>query len=821
MARVTSPVRLVVVLVALLLVATALPGVAWNSYLADGQGTTRGEGVGPEIPGVAWATILSGTEQNGQDTVGGVTGMGVQLGLTTDDLALIMAVDTTGDDGGGESDRVLIAVDTADGAEAWRADDIRPECGVVQDPDGMLWAMRQTALGEDFELVTIDAGNGTVTPMFTDDTSSALDPILTACDDTPLQLSADGSQLLLVHRNFETGAVGDWLRVFDVSPFAQTNIVRLDTTDDFGDFGGYEEVVRVAPAGSPGEGSVYVFERTTGDSNVCCGEDDVNQVHALVLADLPSNANITDADVIDRTVELPVTSLWTGAIVIDDDTILVSGEEQLDERVAADGEGVNARNFAVVDDGETLEVAETSVGKELAEREAGDHVWHFQSMNAGDGDTLVGRYRGAGGGVLAGMDATTLDQAWAIEDLNCVSGTVAADAAGVSYFTDFCDEVVGAVTADGRLKWTLDYEAEHPLTDGSGTVDLGDFGSFAVRLVTSTGRVIVTADAGGDASEQGLVMLAIDLGTAVERAAGASRVETAVDISMTTFPGGADVVVLAKAGDYPDALSGAPLAVALGGPLLLTDSAVLSPAAAAEIDRLGATRAILLGGEAALSAAVEAELVGDGLDVDRIAGESRYDTARLVAERLGATTAVVVEGRNANPFRGWPDAVAASSWAASTGRAILLVEADRLPDETADALGVMTDVVVVGGTVAVSADVQSQVDAIAGDVERISGDTRYATSVAVVERSLADGNSLDVVWLATGTGFADALTAGPAAALTSGVLLLIDGGNPAGGAESLAFLEANADDVGSVFLVGGETAITPEVADAVDDALGR
>lgn len=74
--------------------------------------------------------------------------------------------------------------------------------------------------------------------------------------------------------------------------------------------------------------------------------------------------------------------------------------------------------------------------------------------------------------------------------------------------------------------------------------------------------------------------------------------------------------------------------------------------------------------------------------------------------------------------------------------------------------------------------------------------------------------------LAPGTGFADALTAGPAAAFTDGVLLLVDGANPAGSPEVYDFLRTHRADVGAVRLVGGTTAVSDAVAEEVADALG-
>lgn len=58
---------------------------------------------------------------------------------------------------------------------------------------------------------------------------------------------------------------------------------------------------------------------------------------------------------------------------------------------------------------------------------------------------------------------------------------------------------------------------------------------------------------------------------------------------------------------------------------------------------------------------------------------------------------------------------------------------------------------------------------------RISGDNRYATSVAVSASAFSDPASVDTVYIAVGTGFADGLAAAPAAAMANGPLLLTEG----------------------------------------------
>lgn len=119
----------------------------------------------------------------------------------------------------------------------------------------------------------------------------------------------------------------------------------------------------------------------------------------------------------------------------------------------------------------------------------------------------------------------------------------------------------------------------------------------------------------------------------IERVAGATRYDTAVETSLRLFPDGAKRVLLASGTNFPDALVGAPLLKAgLGlnvrhgdqpAPLLLTEKDRLPTAVKSEISRLGAESVMILGGELAISRAVEKELLASGLLVTRIAGCDR------------------------------------------------------------------------------------------------------------------------------------------------------------------------------------------------------
>ncbi len=300
----------------------------------------------------------------------------------------------------------------------------------------------------------------------------------------------------------------------------------------------------------------------------------------------------------------------------------------------------------------------------------------------------------------------------------------------------------------------------------------------------------------------------------VDRLGGATRVETAVLVSTAAFPA-ASTVLIARADDYADALAGAPLAGDLHAPILLTSSAGLSSATAAEVRRLGASTAILLGGLAALGQQVEDDLAADDVAVERIGGLNRFDTARLVAQRLDADEVYVVEGANPDPNRGWPDAVAVAGLAASTGRPILLVTRDVLPGPTRDALARIgpSTATVVGGPAAVSDDVLEAVADAAPAVTRLFGADRFQTSAAVGAAALDDDADPGRVWLVTGQNWPDSLVAGPAAAADGGVVLLTHGDTLDRSPGIRDWVGEHALDLTNIRLVGGVAAISQAVED--------
>jgi putative cell wall-binding protein len=309
----------------------------------------------------------------------------------------------------------------------------------------------------------------------------------------------------------------------------------------------------------------------------------------------------------------------------------------------------------------------------------------------------------------------------------------------------------------------------------------------------------------------------------LERVFGPTRIETAVEISRARWDTSL-TAVLARDDVFADALAGAALAADEDAPILLTHREELPEATQEEIERLGARRVILLGGDAAISEDVADELRAQAIVVERIGGEDRFETAAMIAEQLGDTeTAFLVEGWHANPERGWPDAVSSAPYAAFTENPILLTIHDTLPEATADALedlGV-SETIVVGGSGAVSDAVVSEVSDRGHGPRRVFGPDRYATSVAVLDEAIEAGMDTQVTWLATGENWPDALAAGPAVGLEGDALLLVHDQDLNVSPATRDAIAEHAPTMQLVRLLGGTMAISADVEQQVAGILGE
>lgn len=299
------------------------------------------------------------------------------------------------------------------------------------------------------------------------------------------------------------------------------------------------------------------------------------------------------------------------------------------------------------------------------------------------------------------------------------------------------------------------------------------------------------------------------------RASGTTRYTTAVAISEANFPpSSVTTAVVATGKDFPDALSASGLAGVYGSPVLLVGDSVTA-SLTAELDRLGVTDVVLIGGDGAISPAVEAALAVD-YAVDRVEGSDRFATAAAVATRIVSET-----GGNGDAFfvRGddFADAIALAPFAYGQVTPVLLVRTGSVPLATSDAitdLGISSGVIA-GGTGAVSAPVMTTLDGmLSGTPERIGGTTRYETARLIADYAVAAGwGDYSYVGIATGLNYPDALGGAAAAAQYGGVLLLTDPTTLSAPAASA--ITANKGVIDWVEVYGGTGAVSSDVFDSI------
>jgi hypothetical protein len=263
---------------------------------------------------------------------------------------------------------------------------------------------------------------------------------------------------------------------------------------------------------------------------------------------------------------------------------------------------------------------------------------------------------------------------------------------------------------------------------------------------------------------------------------GSHRYHTAQLVSKALFPGALPAgsgLVVAPGETFPEALCGAPLAAAWGGPVLLTPSGGLENGTKAELLRLKPAVVFCIGLSDKAVSEVRAAVSPATVEVIRGANGSVYDMSYRVAKALGArvddtggtiaeATAIITVGSK------FPDAIGVSPLACAKRWPILLTEAGTtanpnppLNAKAAQALSELgiTHALKVGTYVALP-------DGVTG-VGNCSGANRYYTNANVANWAKANaGLTFAHTAFATGDKFPDALASGPYLAKDSGILLL-------------------------------------------------
>ena len=372
---------------------------------------------------------------------------------------------------------------------------------------------------------------------------------------------------------------------------------------------------------------------------------------------------------------------------------------------------------------------------------------------------------------------------------------------------------------------------------------------MVLALVTALGGVLVLpAAAGAHAGPAAAVEVGAQAapvpaasggssGVGVDRYGGADRYVTSrlVAEAVVAEAGGSVAWAVLVSGErWTDAVVAAPIAGALGAPVLMTPPGELRDDALALLQGAGVSRALVVGPEAGggghgsgrgVSAAVFDALEDAGISAERVAGEDRYGTGVAAAGRItpGAmgdlgTSAVVASGDV------FADALVAGPFAARGGHPVLLTPPGELHADVAgylSSLGI-AHVVLMGGTAALSKSVEASITGLGITVSRIAGSTRYDTAVKAAE--LVAGRystaAAEPCFATSTIGVArarvpfDSFSAAPLLARLCAPLVLADPARIP--ADTAAFLDAarEAHDTVGLRVFGGDAAVSQAAIDA-------
>ena len=255
-------------------------------------------------------------------------------------------------------------------------------------------------------------------------------------------------------------------------------------------------------------------------------------------------------------------------------------------------------------------------------------------------------------------------------------------------------------------------------------------------------------------------------GYTVVRVSGADRYATADAVAAQMklqgtigTVSGYKTCMLASGTSWADAAAASGFAYAKVAPIFLTGP-TLSAGTAAAMKSTGCQQVYVLGGTAAVSAsaATDALAVSTVIVAPRLSGADRYATATAMAEKFATVdtnfrnSAVLVSGND------FPDALAASQYAAQQTSVILPVT-DPMPSAISTWLGgkqaYMANIVAIGGTAAVPA-------ALVTAAKTASTIAKPTCVVTATDGSTA----FNVAWTSTAT-MLDGTGAGGAEVLTS------------------------------------------------------
>ena len=400
-----------------------------------------------------------------------------------------------------------------------------------------------------------------------------------------------------------------------------------------------------------------------------------------------------------------------------------------------------------------------------------------------------------------------------------VSGTI-TDAYGNSVSVVGTD---GTVYVSGTSEYTITVESYSETADTSGASSVHSFSEYSVEEPESSQDSDGSEDGSSGGGSTGGETYEETIETVITELYGSDRYETMKAIAEEAFlETGSTYAVIATGENYPDALAAASLAGVLDAPVILVNENKIS-VALETLEELNVESVYIVGGAASVSENIAAQIEEAGILTERIAGDTRQETALKIAEKVKelsaenpSDTCLIAAGGS------FPDALSGSPYSYWSGSPIYLAENDGSVSEAVMAAieeGGYSRVIILGGEASISAEAYAELENISGvTVTRLGGETRYETSVYIAVWSVAQGMSYDGLAVAAGANYPDALC-GAALCGQKGSVLLLANATAANSTDLTEVLASQAETLSGIYILGGTSSVSAEVREEISSIL--
>ena len=352
---------------------------------------------------------------------------------------------------------------------------------------------------------------------------------------------------------------------------------------------------------------------------------------------------------------------------------------------------------------------------------------------------------------------------------------------GTPYYpviTDICNSVKLQISGMVNKKYDGNVKTQSLTVKANGKT-LKQGSDYVLRYKNNKAVGQATVDIIGVGKYGGKVSKTFNIVTGKwKRLYGQGRYDTMKAIVDEGFKSKGGTVIVATGTGFKDALAACGLAGLYDAPIVLTDGKNLSSQAKKILQKLKPSKVYVAGGKMAVSNDVLSQInSATGVKAKRIAGSTSSETsAKLALAGKGrwSSDKVAVIATN----KSFKDALSVAPIAYANKYPILLADnGQSLSKAVLDALKELgiKNVIIVGGTGAVSENVESQLAKKKIKVKkRLGGKNGVETSSLIAKYGLSNGLSVDKMGVATSQNFPDALAGAALCGHNKSILVLAD-----------------------------------------------